>query len=326
MIEPSTLPLMRERLVERRQQLAAAAPASGAAAEMTRLLQEVDAALRRMDAGTFGLCETCRDPIEPDRLAADPVTRFCLDHLTPPEQRALQQDLDLAARIQRELLPKADIRLDGWEVAYHYQPAGPVSGDYCDLIPGASGDTYFLVGDVAGKGVAAAMLMTHLSALLRTLISLGLPLSELVERASRVFCESTLPAHYATLVCGRASPSGEIEVCNAGHPPPLVIRDRAITSLDATGLPIGMFGKEQFSSRTELLGSGDTLLLYTDGVIEARSPVGDDYGVERLCTLVAAAGRLRPPAMVDGLVRDLSTFSAAAGMADDVTVMALRRL
>ena len=77
---------------------------------MTRLLHEVDAALRRMDVGTFGICETCGDPVETERLLADPLTRFCLDHLTPVEQRALEEDLELASRIQRELLPKRDAR------------------------------------------------------------------------------------------------------------------------------------------------------------------------------------------------------------------------
>ena len=223
-MEATALPIFRDQLLERRQKLETAAVTLGQPDEVTRLLQEVDAALGRMNAGTYGLCATCHDPIEPDRLLANPLTEFCLDHLTPVEQRALQQDLDLASRIQRELLPKPDVQLDGWDMAYHYQPAGPVSGDYCDLIPGNAGEMYFLIGDVAGKGVAAAMLMSHLSALLRTLITVGLPLSQLVERASRVFCESTLPGHYATLVCARASSSGEIEICNAGHPPPLLIR------------------------------------------------------------------------------------------------------
>lgn len=325
-MEATALPILRDHLLDRRHQLEAAAPAFDAAGEVTRLLQEVDAALQRMAAGTFGLCETCADPIETDRLLADPLTRFCLDHLRPAEQRALQQDLDLASRIQRELLPKADARLDGWEIAYHYRPAGPVSGDYCDLIPGAAGEVYFLIGDVAGKGVAAAMLMAHLSAMLRTLISLGLPLGDLVERASRVFCESTLPTHYATLVCGRASSSGEIEVCNAGHPPPLVIRAGAITPLEATGLPIGMFCSERFSSRIERLTAGDTLLLYTDGLTEAQNPAGADYGVERLSALAASTVQLRPKALVDACLRDLGTFRGAPGLADDLTIMALRRL
>ena len=254
-----------------------------------------------------------------------PLTRFCLDHLTPLEQRALEQDLDLASRIQRELLPKADTRLDGWEIAYHYQPAGAVSGDYCDLIPGGDGELYFAVGDVAGKGVAAAMLMSHLSAMLRTLISVGLPLGTLMERASRVFCESTLPTHYATLVCGRASATGEVEICNAGHPPPLVIRASGITPIDATGLPIGMFGSERFSSHVVRLAPGESLLLYSDGLIEAQDAGGEEYGIPRLSALAASAHVRVPAEVVDACVRDLARFCGTRTAADDLTVMAIRR-
>lgn len=295
---------------------------------MTRLLHEVDAALRRMDVGTFGICETCGDPVETERLLADPLTRFCLDHLTPVEQRALEEDLELASRIQRELLPKRDARpneLMGWEFAYHYQAAGPVSGDYCDLIQGAGGQTYFLVGDVAGHGVAAAMLMSHLSAMLRTLVSVGLPLSQLMERASRVFCESTLPSHYATLVCGRASSSGEIEVCNAGHPPPLVIRKNEIARLHATGLPIGMFCSESFTSQTVRLEPGETLLLYTDGLLETQNSGGVEYGIERLCTLSASSAEMEPTAIVGACLSDLTSYRGTTAPADDLTIMAVRR-
>jgi sigma-B regulation protein RsbU (phosphoserine phosphatase) len=313
-------------LLDRRQKLEAAAVSTlPAAAEVQRLIGEVDEALKRIELGTFGLCETCHDPIETDRLIADPLTRFCLDHLTPREQRALQQDLDLATRIQRELLPKADSVVDGWQIAYHYHPAGPVSGDYCDLLPGPRGDTYFLVGDVAGKGVAAAMLMSHLSAMLRTLISIGLPLPELMERASRVFCESTLPTHYVTLVCGRASTSGELEICNAGHPPPLVIGRGEVSAVAATSLPIGMFCAEEFTCTAVRLQPADTMLLYTDGVIEAQNAAGADYGLERLRAFATAPLADTPRAVVDACVRDLGRFVGGRMPTDDVTVMALRR-
>ncbi|MGE5244673.1 MAG: SpoIIE family protein phosphatase [Betaproteobacteria bacterium] len=298
---------------------------TGLAVHVQNLLVEVDAALRRMDAGTYGLCATCHEPIDPDRLLADPLVRFCLDHLTPVEQRALEQDLALAARIQRELLPKPDLPIAGWKIAYHYRPAGPVSGDFCDLIPSDNGDVHVLVGDVAGKGVAAAMLMSHLSAMLRTLVTVGLPLGQLMERTSRVFCESTLPAHYATLVCGRASPSGEIEICNAGHPPPLVIRDGEIIRVDATGLPIGMFCSERFESRLVSLAPGDVLLLYTDGLIETQNPAGVEYGIDRLCALAASSAGREPGAIVDACVRDLQAFRGAPGADDDLTVLAISR-
>jgi phosphoserine phosphatase RsbU/P len=279
-----------------------------------------------MDAGTFGICETCAEPIEVERMLADPLTRFCLDHLTPVEQRALQHDLDLASRIQRELLPRADARVDGWEIAYHYEPAGPVSGDYCDLIQCGAGLVYFLTGDIAGKGVAAAMLMSHLSATLRTLISVGLPLDQMMERTSRAFCESTLPTHYATLVCGRASSSGDIEICNAGHPPPLVVRAGGVVRLEATSMPIGLFCTERFSSRTVHLASSETLLLYTDGLSEAHNGAGAEYGIERLCTLAASVPHLPPKGLIDACLSDLAEFRGRSAPVDDLTIMAVRFL
>jgi sigma-B regulation protein RsbU (phosphoserine phosphatase) len=325
-MENTALPFFRDQLVDRRRRLEAASVTAEAALEAARLLQEIDAALDRLQRGTFGLCETCAGPIEADRLLADPLTRFCLGHLTRVEQRALEQDLELASRIQRELLPKPDVQVEGWTMAFRYQPAGAVSGDYCDVIPCDGRQAYFLVGDVAGKGVAAAMLMSHLSALLRTLISVGLPLDQLMERASRVFCESTLPTHYATLVCGHARASGEIDICNAGHPPPLVIRAGDIVPIEATGVPIGMFCSGQFTSRTIRLAPGEALLLYTDGLFEAQDSSGAEYGLERLSAVAAATAGRDPSAVVDACVRDVAAFRRAPSLHDDITVMAIRRL
>ena len=100
-MEVTDVTLLRTQLLDRRQKLEEAATSLTAASEAARLLQEVDAALGRMDAGTFGICETCADPIEPERVLADPLTRFCLDHLTAVEQRAFQHDLDLASPLLR---------------------------------------------------------------------------------------------------------------------------------------------------------------------------------------------------------------------------------
>lgn len=318
-------PLLREQLIDRRQKLETAASVFHRPAELTRLLHEVDEALHRMDIGTYGLCEVCHDPVEPERLLADPLTRFCLGDLTPREQRALEEDLELASRIQLGLLPPATQKIDGWEVCYHYQPAGAVSGDYCDLIKGEDQSLHFVLGDVSGKGVAASMLMAHLNAMFRTLISIDLPLEQIVERASRVFCESTLPTQYATLVCGRANTTGTVEICNAGHLPPLLVQKSGVTSIAATGLPVGVFCSESFSVNRVQMNKGDTLFLYTDGFSESLDGAGNEYGAERISQLLNDNHSLSPDSILSLCRQELHTFAEGKVPGDDLTLMAITR-
>ncbi len=317
---------LRTQLVNRRQKLEDAVTSSPDRSDLTSLLHEVDAALARMDEGTYGLCEECHDPIERERLAADPLMRFCLAHLTQPQQRALEQDLDLAARIQSALLPKAELEHGGWRTAFHYQPAGLVSGDYCDLIPAADGSLYFVLGDVSGKGVAASMLMSHLQAMFRTLIGLGLSLAQIIERASRLFCESTLSNHYATLVCGRAEKDGNIRVCNAGHPAPLLRQGGKVRSIHATGLPLGMFCSEEFSFEKAHLTKGDCLLLYTDGLSEGQNPKETEFGAAPLIKIIEDWPSLAAQEIVHTCVSEASSFRAGFPLKDDLTVLVLERL
>ena len=136
-------------LKERKQRLESVIAAAPEDASLQALLREVDSALDRVGAGTYGLCDTCHDTIERDRLLADPLIRYCLDHLTQHERAALQRDLDLASELQRGLLPPKDLRAGAWETNNHYAPLGAVSGDYCDLYP-AKEQLYFMLGDVAG--------------------------------------------------------------------------------------------------------------------------------------------------------------------------------
>jgi len=194
-------PFLRDQLLHRRQRLETAVAESPGSEDLVRLMEQVDRALHRMDHGTYGLCGTCREPIERERLLADPLISFCLDHLSPEEQRSLQMDLDLASWVQRALLPKPALSASGWEARFHYEPAGPVSGNYCDLVGPVPGeeDLFFLFGDVSGKGVAASMLMARLHAILRALIDARLSAEQIMGRANRLFCESALPASFATL-------------------------------------------------------------------------------------------------------------------------------
>lgn len=315
---------LREQLLERRERLQVTTSASVADAELARLLAEVDAALGRMDEGTYGLCEVCHDPIESERLLADPLVRFCLGDLTLKQQAAFEEDLELAVRIQRGLLPPSNLDAGAWKVAYHYEPFGFVGGDYCDLIKTESGDLYFMLGDVSGKGMAASLLMSNLQAMFHALVPLGLSLDKLMERASRLFCENTLSTHFATLVCGKASESGEVELCNAGHLPPILLRDGECLSLDSTGLPVGMFSDEQFATNRLQLAPGDALLLYTDGVTEMQDLTGTEYGMERLLKSLRAGNASRPVELINSCVHSLADFRGDGIKADDLTLMAIK--
>jgi phosphoserine phosphatase RsbU/P len=309
----------------RREHLLSASRANTADQSLSGLLASVDAALSRLQTGTFGSCETCHDPIEEDRLRCNPLLRFCLDHLSVEEQRALELDLALAARIQRALLPPPDWSSAGWQARYHYQPAGLVSGDYCDLIE--SGEAFlFLLGDVAGKGVAASMLMSHLHATFRSLASQQLPLQRLVELANQLFCDSTTAGQYATLVVGRAWPGGRVEYVSAGHLPLLHVSSAGVSARDATGVPLGMFCGTSFPVCELKLAPKDTLFLYTDGLTEIFNPAGDEYGMRRVESLAKRHAAARPEELLAACLAEMNDFSGGVKQKDDLTLLALRRV
>jgi phosphoserine phosphatase RsbU/P len=321
---------IREQLEKRRQELSAvvsaAAPAVPAA-YLLNLLSDVDSALHRLDDGTYGICTECHDAVEKDRLLADPLVRLCLDHLTSDEQRALERDLELASSVQRGLLPQTDIQHGDWRVHYQYKPAGMVSGDYCDLIRPANGDggLVFLLGDVAGKGVAASLLMTHLHAMFRSLTEVGLPLDRLLEMANSVFCRSTLAGQYATLICGRAGRGGEIEIGSAGHLAALVIGKDGVRQVSSTGVPLGMFATSRYTIENVTLERGDSLLLYTDGISEAVNATGAEYGAARLSNIAHERHGRVPQELAAACMKDLQIYSNGTKQRDDQTLMVVHR-
>jgi len=315
---------LRTELERRYDRLEEALESSAADPSLSNLLGEVDAALARMDAGTYGLCEACHDTIEADRLLANPLEQFCLDHLTNEERRALESDLQLAARIQQTLLPARDFAPKGWHVRYHYAPARVVSGDYCDVFESKAG-LVFLLGDVSGKGIAASMLMSHLHATFRSLADAELPLDKMVGVANRIFAESTMAGQFATLVVGRAAHDGSVELVSAGHLPLLHLCAGETKSRSATGVPLGMFANTNFPIFSFSVQAGDSLLIYTDGLSEARNAAGEEYGLHRVRAM-ADGHRSKPPAeLISHCLSDLHTFTAGAKPADDLTLLALQR-
>jgi sigma-B regulation protein RsbU (phosphoserine phosphatase) len=231
----------------------------------------------------------------------------------------------LATQIQVRLLPPRDITTGDWETHYRYEPAGVVGGDYCEIVgSGDGGSLFFAVGDVAGKGVAASLLMTHLSAIFRSLLSLDLPLAEVLSRANRLFCESTPATHYATLVAGRTTENG-VDLCNAGHCRPLLLRQNGTERIDSTGLPVGLFSDGRYPVRHIRLDPGDSIVLYSDGITEAQDPEGNAFEEERLIRSLHGYAEGDAIAVTEGVLRDVASFRDTRPQQDDMTLLIVRR-
>ncbi len=398
------LETVRNALLGRRELLVTSINLVPSNTSLLEFLEQVDAALGRVSAGTYGTCEICKEPIEDDRLHADALARSCTSHLTPEElgrvasdqrlassflgdtggihfftdetsatisleaprlpsdsspghprslrQRLLEslkaawrvfqngesednnssddkkkilEDSTRAHQLQSMLLPKRGLGVAAWETYYDYAPAGAVGGDYCDLVA-VDGKLFFCFGDAVGKGIAGSMIASQLHSLFRALLPLELPLNQLSARINRIFCESKATDYYATLVCGRASSDGALELVNAGHLPPLVLRSGQAIPVVATGLPLGLFYTSTYEVTELRLVRGETLLFYTDGITEARNPMDVEYGAERLVSVAVGRRALCPEELVRACVDDVSAFSSGVLPHDDRTVMALRHI
>jgi phosphoserine phosphatase RsbU/P len=288
-----------------------------------KLLGEVDQALQRIEQGTFGICEICHDDIGEDWLRENPLTTVCLEHMTPKQRSALEYDLEVAAQLQKGLLPARDTSFEGWQIAHYYQPAGVVSGDYCDVIR-ENGHLYFIMADVSGKGVAAAMLASNLRAVFRSLIPLGLSVEEFLVRANRLFRESALPSQYATAVFGRASMKGELELVNVGHLPALLTAKNGIDRFESTCHPLGIFADDAvYVTRAKML-PGDTLVLYTDGISEAANEQDEEYGIDAVVRFLKENASDRPDKLVEAMKGSLKSFRGRAERRDDETLLAIQ--
>lgn len=319
---------LRGQLEDRRARLSASIAAVGPDADLVRLLRQVDSALARVDTGDYGRCLVCKDQVLDEDLARNPLLEYCLCSLSEEQGRALEHDLELARRIQASLLPDPLFTTPGWEASYRYEPAGVVSGDFCDLWVRPEGDDtlYFAVGDVAGKGIAASLLMAHLQSAFRSMIGADVPLPELVGRMNRQLLGASIPSHYATLACGRATSDGRVEIVNAGHCPPLLARGPSVERVAATGFPVGLVEERPYDVVRLQLDPGDTLLLYTDGLSEARLPSGEEYGEARIERELAERARdSAPRQLVRGLREALAGFLGGTQRGDDLTLLALRR-
>jgi sigma-B regulation protein RsbU (phosphoserine phosphatase) len=257
---------------------------------------------------------------------------FALLILEVTDRVVMKRDLQIAKEIQTWLLPAHPPVVPGLEIAFTTRPANTVAGDYYDVFSrpcdGSSTETFLLaVADVAGKSVPAAMLMATIQASLKTLCTTPGPLTELVRRMNVYACSNSQNGRrFTTAFIAEYDPaSRRLVYVNAGHNAPMLRRQSgAIEMLEIGGLPLGVMDSAPYQSGTVTLQSGDWLVIYTDGVIEAQNIRNDEYGEARLTAMLHANASVSPAALLDRIMFDLDVFVDGAPQHDDVTLMLLR--
>ena len=228
------------------------------------------------------------------------------------------------------LLPASAPPIAGLEIAFSTKPANTVAGDYYDVFPRTAEGKQryvFAMADVAGKSIPAALLMATIQASLKTLAASPDSLPELVGRMNQYACSNSQNGRrFTTAFLAEYDPqSRTLTYVNAGHNPPILRRQSgALERLEAGGIPLGILESTNYEAGSTVLQSGDWLVVFTDGVVEAENNRGEEYGEQRLLFIVHTCWQLSPNQLLQGLTDDLDRFVAGAPQHDDVTCMLVK--
>ena len=248
-------------------------------------------------------------------------------HMELIEKQRMQQELQLGREIQSRLLPKPPSDVRDTELAAMTLPCFEVGGDYYDFLELPNGDLGVAIGDVSGKGVSAALIMSSLQAALRVAAPIESDIAMLITRLNALIHRSTFGRKYVTFFFGRYTPStGALRYVNAGHNPPMLVADGSVRRLDSTARPIGLLPENRAAEASVTIEPGATLFLYTDGLNEATNADDEELGMERLETLVHEACALPADAIAPRVLAEITSFEAGAHPNDDKTIVVLRRV
>lgn len=284
------------------------------------------AIFRDLDGNAFSLIE--------DKSAVEEIVEARREHAARIENERMEAlELENAREVQTRLFPQFQPQLSTLEYSGMCLPARTVGGDYYDFLTLGQGRFGFVIGDISGKGTAAALLMANLQAHLRNLCSTyaSRPYTpfavqqpqRLLQAVNRLFCENTASRAFATLLFVEYDDtSRRLRYANCGHLPALVFRSNdAVETLDATSTVVGLFNNWECSVGENRLSAGDTLVFYTDGVTESFNDADEQFGEERLIEFVRGHRDLASPVLLRSLVDEVQHFSAAK-QHDDLTVIA----
>ena len=237
----------------------------------------------------------------------------------------IEQELQVAQLIQRQFLPRELPELSGWYVATYYQPAKAVGGDFYDFIELPDGLIGLVCGDVTGKGVPAALVMATTHSILRGDAPQFVSPGKVLERANNLLLQDIPPQMFVTCLYGVLDPAtGQLRYANAGHNPPYVHTRDGVVELRATGMPLGAMPDMTYEEKETTLGPGDTVLLHSDGLVEAHDPERKMFGFPRLAELMT--GCSGGPELIQLLLGELDGFTGPDWeQEDDITLVALQR-
>jgi serine phosphatase RsbU (regulator of sigma subunit) len=242
------------------------------------------------------------------------------------EQERWRKELEMCRRIQEELLPKQPLQAGPVEVKGLSLPAQEVGGDFFNYFPLPNGEVAVLIGDVSGKGVAAALLMANIQATLRARLPLVADLAQLAVQLDTETKSNTPSEMYLTLFMGVLNPrENELRYVNAGHHPPFALHSGgSIDRLDSTGRPLGLLPGGGYVERRVKLAEGDALFLYTDGLVEAQDASETEFGQQRLETLLLAARNGSIHEILTRVEGEIRKYRGDTEAGDDATMLALK--
>lgn len=293
--------------------------------EVLKAVSELKDALEHIEQGNFGECTVCHETVDPELLELDYTQSVCLSHYPEEQLRALENDLELASKVQRELLPCCVPTLPDIQIAFHAEPARIVGGDYFDFFAFKNGHQGVAIADVMGKGLPASMLMSNLQASLRILGPQYGELDSLMAKLNELFQRNLKLIRFITIFLAAIdSKTGTVEYCNGGHHPPILFEAASgkIHWLKPTGPAIGLTRDAEFKSETVKISKGDVLLLYTDGLVESHNGSGEEFGEDRVAALVKENHHESAETIVKKLREDGLNF--ASRFQDDMTLMAIK--
>jgi sigma-B regulation protein RsbU (phosphoserine phosphatase) len=290
-------------------------------------LDVLDRTAEKAAAGSLGVCTVCHEHVEAELLEMDYTASVCLEHLSEAQARKLEAELELAQAVQRSLLPHELPDSPHLQTAAFSQPAQIVGGDYFGFYHFQNDAEGLAIADVAGHGVAASLHMASVHALLHTLVPTSDSPADVLKEVHRLFVHNVHFTTFVTAFLSAYDPKTRLlTYCNAGHNPPLLLSSRGngesvVHWLRPTSPAIGLVEDARYAIATVNVQPGDLMVLYTDGVTETTDAADEEFGDERLASVVQHNADASAGEILYAVRRELEHHSGGQPFSDDTTIV-----